>query len=171
MKNNSGFTLIELLVVVLIIGILAAVALPTYQTSVEKARAAEALINLKALATAEDAYYMAAGAWSTDFSQLDITFGNNCSGRSCVQGNYYYDLAPIGGAGEVNAYKGSAPSLASFVLTISLETNAGLNTQKGDISCFYRGNAAWEKVCLALGGKSKFTHPNGNSGPFYLLNR
>lgn len=66
MKNevdprSNGFTLIELLVVVLIIGILSAIALPQYQFAVERSRAAEAAINVKALANACEMYYLANG--------------------------------------------------------------------------------------------------------------
>ncbi len=73
MKNNKwGFTLIELLVVVLIIGILAAVAVPQYQKAVEKSRATQALTLLKSVLQAQKAYYLANGTYATKFAQLDV---------------------------------------------------------------------------------------------------
>ena len=54
--NKKGFTLIELLVVVLIIGILSSVALPQYQKTVLKSRAAEAWTNLSAISKAINVY-------------------------------------------------------------------------------------------------------------------
>ena len=59
--KNQAFTLIELLVVVLIIGILAAVALPQYTRAVEKSRLTEALSNIKAIENSIDIYLMENG--------------------------------------------------------------------------------------------------------------
>lgn len=70
---NKGFTLIELLVVVLIIGILAAVAVPQYTKAVEKSRAAEAMSLLRSIAQANTAYYLANGHYTADLTDLDIT--------------------------------------------------------------------------------------------------
>lgn len=61
--NKKAFTLIELLVVVLIIGILAAVALPQYQKAVEKARMTEAIINVRAIARAAQVFQLENGNW------------------------------------------------------------------------------------------------------------
>ena len=58
---KKGFTLIELLVVVLIIGILAAIALPQYQKTVLKARATQIMVDIDALSKALDIYILANG--------------------------------------------------------------------------------------------------------------
>ena len=75
--SGKGFTLIELLVVVLIIGILSAIALPQYQKSVEKARAAEAFSTLKTLYNAQEVFYLSNGHYATDFAELDIQAPNS----------------------------------------------------------------------------------------------
>ncbi|MGB2579367.1 prepilin-type N-terminal cleavage/methylation domain-containing protein [Elusimicrobium simillimum] len=70
--KTEGFTLIELLVVVLIIGILAAVALPQYTKAVEKTRLTEAITFLRSGADAIERYELANGAPPSLFSDLDI---------------------------------------------------------------------------------------------------
>jgi type IV pilus assembly protein PilA len=57
LSNRKGFTLIELLIVVVIIGILAAIAIPKFANTKERAYIAQMKSDLKNLATAQEAYF------------------------------------------------------------------------------------------------------------------
>ena len=57
MRNTKGFTLIELLIVVVIIGILAAIAIPKFANTKEKAYIAAMKSDLRNLVTAEESYF------------------------------------------------------------------------------------------------------------------
>src|SRR5919108_518185 len=58
MSNRKGFTLIELLIVVVIIGILAAIAIPKFANTKEKAVVASMRSDLRNLATAQESYWV-----------------------------------------------------------------------------------------------------------------
>ncbi|WP_428049626.1 type IV pilin protein [Candidatus Avelusimicrobium fimicolum] len=72
-NNNKGFTLIELLVVVLILGILAAMAMPQYFKAVERSRMTEAVTLLSNIASAQQRKYLQINAYATKYSGLDVT--------------------------------------------------------------------------------------------------
>ena len=79
--NRKGFTLIELLIVVVIIGILAAIAIPQFANTKEKAYIASMKSDLRNLVTAEEAYFADSGQYSATLGvggvDLNVTSGNN----------------------------------------------------------------------------------------------
>ncbi len=145
--KNAGFTLIELLVVVLIIGILAAVALPKYELAVEKARAAEPLSVLKSLRDAQEVYYMANGSYATSFDDLDIEVPESK--------NFRYEVK----SKSVAAYSKRKPYLLAYRYISANIGNivCGTTTTEGTSDYEYA-----RKICGALGAK---TNQNGGGEP------
>ena len=98
MKNANlsrlgGFTLIELLVVVLIIGILAAMAMPQYFKAVERSRMAEAVTLMDSVVKSQRRKYMQTNRYAEDFRGLDV------SPKGATGDTYHTKGDPVTGAG------------------------------------------------------------------------
>jgi prepilin-type N-terminal cleavage/methylation domain-containing protein len=71
-KSKTGFSLVELAVVVVIIGVLAAFAVPRFRASVERSKAAEAFNYLAAVQAAQERYHARQSTYADELDVLDI---------------------------------------------------------------------------------------------------
>jgi prepilin-type N-terminal cleavage/methylation domain-containing protein len=74
LKMRKGFTLIELLIVVVIIGILAAIAIPKFANTKSKAYKTAMISDLRNLVTAEKAFFSDSGKYSTVIDSVHVRF-------------------------------------------------------------------------------------------------
>ncbi len=144
--KNAGFTLIELLVVVLIIGILAAAALPQYEKAVMKSRMSSLWPILKSIKDAQEVYYMANGSYTDDLTQLDITIPKGDVRSNSAYGEEDYgngtcinNLTSLtsasgwnvsGGLGSICGYS-TQTNLCSFTVYFDHSTRPGVITCSG----------------------------------------
>lgn len=132
MKRNQGFTLIELMIVVAIIGILAAVALPAYQTYTAKSKFSEIVNATAAIKTA------------VELCALDKNTVTGCTDLATGPGYSITALAAYGNVASVTTTNG--------VITATAVSTNGLGGQTYILTAaFASGQTTWAKsgTCVA----------------------
>ncbi len=167
-SSSKGFTLLELLVVVLIIGILATIALPQYKRSVWRSRNIQLKTVAKAVAGAEERYYLSNGRYTGNFNELDLYFPFSIGAKTCTA----YTTT-----GVSNSLKGN--NFEILITTANLQTEANITAvwTEGPYKCdgFFLSSASGQLYCReSYYGNKNFCIPieNGTiypSGPKVLI--
>ena len=153
--KNRAFTLIELLVVVLIIGILAAIALPQYQKAVMRTRYNNLKSLTRRIADAEEVFYMANNTYSVDFEELDVDMPGGKLDSS-IPRRYQYDWGwcTLDNTEKISAV-GCNNSLIQMSYTVRLLRSA---QNPGAIICIARAstseNDLQAQICKAETGRT-----------------
>ena len=194
LKGKKGFTLIELLIVIAIIGILAAIAIPTYLSYVNRAKDSEASTNLGAIFTDETAFnatnstFISAGTSSAPKTPLAGTTVSPVHAMydatlTAGGGTYIADTPPFACNGTtLDTYGGyttyapgaaPAPTTATSS-TLSVQAKGGFADigflPKGSLYFFY--NVLYETAASTAipvsGNAAAATGANGKCGPGFL---
>ncbi len=158
--TRRGFTLIELLVVVLIIGILAAVAVPQYQKAVEKSRLAELMQNIRTIKQAAALYVLENGLPTEpvkfkDFSSTvelnDEWVAVNNAGYYNLVTDYFDYACSIATSGlycEIYRISEKRNRMSDSLYALSFVWNPTDNSEEGE--CFTWDSSLGNYVCQTL---------------------
>jgi len=112
MKKNKGFTLIELMIVVAIIGVMSAIAFPSYDSYMKKSRRADAKVGLSKLADKQERFYLQNNTYTNSFAAAGLNTSN-----ASEEGYYSFAIS-------------SADLVSGFIITAT----AG-SSQANDTGC------------------------------------
>ena len=162
---SKAFTLIELLVVVLIIGILAAVAVPQYRVAVAKSRYATLKNMTKALADAQEVYYLANGQYAGSFKDLDIDAGGTLKDETDKQRNFDWGDCRLG-TEELFCKKGDIAYQLYYI-----HTTSGAAGKRRCMAWSLDVNSPENKVCKQeTGDENPYVHTREQRINWYYQN-
>jgi type IV pilus assembly protein PilA len=157
-QNNGGFTLVELLIVVVVIGILAAIALPSFLNQTAAAKQTEATQNVRAIIWAQQLWRTKNSTFADNFDQLalGVVKGNTTDSTTVYTYTMSVDNSPLAGTMGL-ATVTAAPQdnrLRAYSGSIEIANNAV-------------GLTVWERVFCesTTPGAASAAPTNGNSCP------
>ena len=154
---KKAFTLIELLVVVLIIGILAAIALPQYQKAVARSRYKQLKITAQAIAHSQEIFYLANNEYASTFDQLDFVTPDKSTTTSTYFSNFHCEL--IKRERRIACRSSSIAGNVQMLYEIYLQHSDYPNRKKCSVSNFNE-NSLLNQVCKAETGLTTYSDKN-----------
>jgi type IV pilus assembly protein PilA len=154
-KANKGFTLVELLVVIVIIGILTAIALPSFLNQTAKAKQSEAKQNISSVIKAQQALRTEKNEFTTAFDDLALGNLKGAAGASSDTTVFSYQMASTTPANDVNILgtsKDAAVKSYSGATEVANVTGSTTQIQWTSIICENQTPGATAPTAPTLGG-------------------
>lgn len=140
--RQKGFTLVELMVVVAIIGLLSAVAIPSFKKYQAKAKVSEAKLQLSALYTAETAFYSDYNIYHTCLPMMGFDPGPEAANRYFVVG--------FGANATINAVAHAAAVTSGLT---AAQCPANLTANSGGTNALSPSSATWFPAAKGVGSQ------------------
>lgn len=146
--GNNGFSLVELIVVIMIVGILSAIAVPSYKAYQSRVKVANFMVQLNALKDAATKYYSMKNSWPNSFDQIGYATDANVGGvvfpganifvRNDSNCNYFYFASTIDQSEAAVVFPGLDIQGSSAL--IFMEIGANIDTGIISAACGIGGN-------------------------------